>query len=183
MKPAWPAAAIETSVDPGDTQEGTARERARHQPRDQAGRLPVGVGLPGVQRRESHLRAIADQEEDERGAEQCRAAGWRAPRSGPPAPGGAPRSARRRGRRSPTARARCRPRTAPGTSRPLRAIAGRVGDTPAERAPAWWPPCRPTSAPGDGSAATRVAAARKASRQLTNTRPPRGGSVRRKPIA
>ena len=64
--------------DAREPEERAARQRPRHQPGDQAGRLAVGVGLPGVQRSESHLGAVADQQEDERG--RAAAPGCRRPR-------------------------------------------------------------------------------------------------------
>src|SRR6266511_4154969 len=51
-----------------DREEGEVREAAREQRPEQPRRLAVRVGLPGVERREPHLRAVADEQEHERGA-------------------------------------------------------------------------------------------------------------------
>ena len=49
-----------------DRQEGAVQQRPGEQRRDDRRGLAVGVGQPGVQRRQAHLRAVADQEEQER---------------------------------------------------------------------------------------------------------------------
>ena len=56
-------------VDAQEREEGAARQAAGEQRADDARRLAVGVGLPGVHRREAHLRAVADEQQDERGVQ------------------------------------------------------------------------------------------------------------------
>ncbi len=48
---------------PQDGQERAARQPARQQRPDDARRFAVSVGLPGVHRRQAHLRAVADQQQ------------------------------------------------------------------------------------------------------------------------
>ena len=49
-----------------DGQEGAVQQRPGKQRRNDRRGLAVGVGQPGVQRGQSHLRSVADQEEQER---------------------------------------------------------------------------------------------------------------------
>ena len=53
------------SVDAQEREEGAARQPSGEERADEPGRLAVGVRLPGVKRRQAHLRAVADEEEDE----------------------------------------------------------------------------------------------------------------------
>ena len=50
-----------------DAEEGAVEQRPGEQRRNQRRRLAVGVGQPGVQRRQAHLGAVADQQEHEGG--------------------------------------------------------------------------------------------------------------------
>ncbi len=49
-----------------DRQEGAVQQRPGKQRGNDRGGLAVGVGQPGVQRRQSHLGSVTDQEEEER---------------------------------------------------------------------------------------------------------------------
>src|SRR5207247_181942 len=53
-------------LDPDDAEEGAVQQRAGEQRRDDGGRFAVRVGEPRVQRSQTHLGAVADQEEKER---------------------------------------------------------------------------------------------------------------------
>ena len=59
-------------VDAQDRQERAARDAARQERADQARRLAVGVGLPGVHRGQAHLGAVADEQQHERGVQPGR---------------------------------------------------------------------------------------------------------------
>ena len=120
LKSARPAAASRL-VAAEDRQERAVQQRAGEQRRDDRGRLAVGVGQPGVQRRQAHLGAVADQEQQKRRLEPE----WvEAVRRGPPgrrrsggqasAVGSRPP---RRGRSCPAAPGRCRPNRSAGISR------------------------------------------------------------------
>ncbi len=80
------ARGVDDPVDAQEREERAVRHAAGEERADDPGRLAVGVGLPGVQRREAHLRAVADEQEDEGGAEprarELRRAARRAPRRG-----------------------------------------------------------------------------------------------------
>ena len=56
-------------VDPEECEERAVRHSAGEERPDDPRGLAVGVGLPGVHRREPHLRPVADDEEDEAGPE------------------------------------------------------------------------------------------------------------------
>ena len=56
-------------VDPEEREERAVRHSAGEERPDDPRGLAVGVGLPGVHRREPHLRSVADEEEDEAGPE------------------------------------------------------------------------------------------------------------------
>ncbi len=60
---------VHDAVDAQEREEGAVRHAAREERPDDAGGLAVGVGLPGVEGGEPHLRAVADEEQDERRAE------------------------------------------------------------------------------------------------------------------
>ncbi len=78
-------------IDPQDGQEGAARDAAGQQRADDARRLAVGVGLPGVHRRQAHLGAVADEQQHERrvqpGRRQLRGSPGRAGRTAASIPG------------------------------------------------------------------------------------------------
>ena len=59
-------------VEPGQRVERDGQRRPRQQRRDRARRLAVGVGQPGVERREPGLRAVAGEREDEGEADERR---------------------------------------------------------------------------------------------------------------
>ena len=65
LKSARPAAAKQR-VAAEDRQEGTVQQRPGKQRGNDRGGLAVGVGQPGVQRRQAHLGSVADQEEQKR---------------------------------------------------------------------------------------------------------------------
>ena len=66
-------------VRPQDAQEGAVQQRPGQQRGDHRGRFAVGVGQPGVHRRQPHLGAVADQEEQERRLEPGRRSAGLAP--------------------------------------------------------------------------------------------------------
>ena len=56
-------------IDPQDGQEGATGDPAGQQRADHARGLAVGVGLPVVHGGQAHLRAVADEQQDERGVQ------------------------------------------------------------------------------------------------------------------